>query len=37
MFQGTNHEIVGDETQLTDMVLSAFATVMHLLPLVREE
>jgi len=37
VFQGANHEIIGDKTQLTDMVLSAFATVMHLLPLVHEE
>jgi len=37
VFQGDKHAINGDPTQLTDMVLSAFATVMHLLPLVHEE
>jgi CheY-like chemotaxis protein len=37
IFQGANHEIDGNNVQLTDMVLSAFATVMHLLPLVHED
>jgi two-component system cell cycle response regulator len=37
IFQGGNHQIDGNPTQLTDMVLSAFATVMHLLPLVHED
>lgn len=37
MFQGDNHDIEGTKVQLTDMVLSAFATVMHLLPLVHED
>jgi response regulator RpfG family c-di-GMP phosphodiesterase len=37
VFQGSTNDIEGDTVQLTEMVLSAFATVCHLLPLVHED
>ncbi len=37
VFQGATNDIIGTNVQLTEMVLSAFATVCHLLPLVHED
>ena len=37
VFQGTEQALSGTNVQLTEMVLSAFATVVHLLPLVHQD